>query len=163
MIDSISDRHQTAVAQTEWVLFGHSSIHGTGGFAKVAIPRGTRVIEYVGVKIDKSESLRRCEQNNEYIFTLNEREDIDGNVQWNPARWLNHSCSPNCEALLEERRIWIVALRDVRAGEELTFNYGFDLEDYRNYPCFCGSSRCVNYIVAEEFFPHLREQESLLS
>ena len=56
------------------------------------------VLEYVGEKISKSESLRRCEENNEYIFTLNEQEDLDGNVEWNPARFINHSCVPNCDA-----------------------------------------------------------------
>lgn len=114
------------------------------------------MIEYVGETITKAESLARCEQNNEYIFALSDEEDLDGNVTWNPARFLNHSCAPNCEALLEDGRIWIVALRDIKAGEELTFNYGYDLTDYKEHPCHCGAADCVGYIVAEEFFSMIR-------
>jgi uncharacterized protein len=146
-------------AQTEWVAFAGSPIHGTGAFARRAIIRGARVIEYVGEKIDKAESLRRCETNNEYIFSLDAATDIDGNVGWNPARFINHSCAPNCDAELVDGHIWIVANRDIRAGEEITFNYGFDLADYKDYPCRCGAPGCVGYIVAEEFFDHVRRQQ----
>jgi SET domain-containing protein len=146
---------QNIVAETEVVIFKASPIHGRGGFARGDISGGTRVIEYVGEKITKQESLARCEKNNEYIFALSEHEDLDGNVSWNPARFLNHSCEPNCEAVLEDGRIWIVALRDVRVGEELTFNYGYDLEDYREHPCACGAAGCVGFVVAEEFFEHV--------
>jgi uncharacterized protein len=155
------NRTENPVAETELALFKHSPIHGIGGFATLNIPKGARILEYVGEKIGKQESLRRCEANNEFIFALNERQDLDGNVDWNPARFINHSCAPNCDAELEEERIWIVANRDIRAGEELTFNYSFDLEDYRQHPCRCGSSCCVGYIVADEFFEHLRKQREL--
>src|SRR5580704_15825533 len=103
--------------------FTVSSIHGTGGFARAAIPSGTRLIEYLGRKIDKAESLRQCELDNPYIFSINDEYDLDGNVDWNPARLLNHSCSPNAEAEQDGERIWIVATRDISAGEEITFNY----------------------------------------
>ena len=148
------------IIETEFVRFKSSPIHGLGGFAKGAIGKGTRILEYVGERISKSESLRRCEENNEYIFTLSEDENLDGNVAWNPARLLNHSCAPNCEAELEEGRIWIIATRDIRAGEEITFNYGYDLVDYREYPCRCGSPNCVGYIVAEEFFDHVMRRKN---
>lgn len=115
-------------------------------------------MEYIGERISKQESLRRCEVNNEYIFALDDRFDLDGDIPENPARYLNHSCAPNCDAELRQGRIWIVARRDVRAGEELTFNYGFDLIDYREHPCRCGAPDCVGYIVAEEFFEHVRKQ-----
>ena len=150
-------RLECAAAETDLIVFRNSPIHGKGGFAKQKIRAGSRVIEYVGERIGKDESLRRCEQNNEFIFSLNESQDLDGNVSWNPARFINHSCAPNCEATLEEDRIWIGALRDVESGEEITFNYGFDLEDYKAYPCHCGSPKCVGYIVAEAFFPQLRK------
>jgi len=140
------------------LLFHQSPIHGVGGFAVRRIYRGTRVIEYLGERISKSESLRRCAENNQFIFSLNATEDLDGNVTWNPARWLNHSCDPNCEATLREDRIWLVALRGISPGEEITFNYGFDLDNYKEYPCHCGSPACVGYIVAEEFFTHVRNQ-----
>ena len=147
--------------ETEWVRFAPSTIHGRGGFARKDIPKGLRVIEYIGERIDKEESLLRCEQNNEFIFTLNEACDLDGNIPDNPARFINHSCAPNCDAEVIDDRVWIIANRDITAGEEITFNYGFDLEDYRDYPCHCGSPECVGYIVAEEFFDHVRTQQSL--
>jgi uncharacterized protein len=143
--------------ETERVLFKHSAIHGFGGFAKVKLEEGTRVLEYVGEKINKQESLRRCELNNPYIFAVDQDHDLDGDVAWNPARLLNHSCQPNCDAELEDGRIWIVARRDIQPGEELTFNYGYDLADYRDYPCSCGAPECIGYIVAEEFHDHVRK------
>ena len=156
---SNSTASQYVVAdETDCVIIRRSPIHGFGGFAKTHIAPGKRVIEYVGVRISKSESLARCEQENENIFALNGREDLDGNVDWNPARFINHSCSPNCEAQLQNERIWIVSARDIKPGEEITFNYGFDLEDYRDHPCHCGSPACAGYIVAEEFFDYLRRR-----
>jgi SET domain-containing protein len=144
-----------AVFEAELLVFRASPIHGLGGFAKAAIGKGTRIVEYVGERISKSESLRRCEGNNEFIFSLNEEQDLDGNVAWNPARLLNHSCAPNCEAELQDDHIWIISARDIAAGEEITFNYGYDLVDYRDYPCRCGAPNCVGYMVAEEFFEHV--------
>src|SRR5947209_18041002 len=106
---------QRATLETDLVMFRPSSIPGLGGFAKVNIAKGIPILEYLGERITKQESARRCEANNVYIFSLNEHEDIDGNVIWNPARYLNHSCSPNCEAVLEADTIWLVASRDIQA------------------------------------------------
>lgn len=147
-----------ALAATELVIFKPSAIHGIGGFARREISTGTRVLEYVGEKISKAESLRRCEQDNEYIFALDNERDLDGNASWNPARFLNHSCAPNCEAVCDVDRIWIVATRDICAGEEITFNYGYDLEDMEEHPCRCGAENCAGYIVAEEFFDVARRR-----
>src|SRR5215469_14779663 len=109
---------------TGLVITKNSAIHGQGCFAGHAISAGARVIEYVGEKIDKKESLRRCQGGNEYIFALDETYDLDGFVEQNIARFINHSCAPNCEAIPDGGKIWIIALRDLAAGEELTFNYG---------------------------------------
>jgi uncharacterized protein len=149
------------VHETQRVLFKNSPIHGLGGFARVGIPSGTAALEYVGEKISKAESLKRCEADNVFIFALSEQEDIDGNVPWNPARWLNHSCSPNAEAQVIEGRIWLIAIRDIAPEEEITFNYGFDLENYQEYPCGCGAPNCVGFMVAEEFFDHVRGRNAL--
>jgi SET domain-containing protein len=138
-----------------------SAIQGRGGFAGTDLPRGARVAEYLGRKITKIESLALCEENNPYIFALDEEFDLDGNVEWNPARFINHSCDPNCEAENIEGRIWIIARRAVKAGEEITFNYGYDLEEYRDYPCKCGAASCLGYMVAEEFFPDLLKKRAL--
>ena len=152
---------ETVELVNEWLLVATSVIHGQGGFARTAIPAHTQVIEYVGDRITKAESRRRCELENHFIFTLDEEWDLDGNVDHNPARFINHSCQPNCEAQDIEGRIWIVACRDIAAGEELSFNYGYDLEDYRDHPCRCGAPGCVGYIVAEEFFEDVRRKATL--
>ena len=140
-----------------------SPIHGTGGFACADLPAGTRVIEYVGERIDKRESLARCMRGEAFVFDLDEEWDVDGNVDWNSARFLNHSCAPNCEAELIDGHIWIITIRPVSRGEELTFNYGYDLTDYCEHPCRCGAPGCVGYIVAEEFFDCVRSAEKRLA
>ena len=72
------------------------------------------------------------------------------------ARLLNHSCSPNCEAEFSEGQIWILSKRRIQPGEEITFNYGYDLAEYRDHPCLCGAPECVGYIVGEEFLAQVR-------
>lgn len=134
-----------------------SAIHGTGVYAAKEIPRGKRIVEYVGEKILKPEAERRSIAQIEraqkrggaavFIFELNSRYDIDGAAAWNTARFINHSCSPNCEVDIARGHIWIRARRRIRAGEELTYDYGYDLESYDEHPCRCGSSACVGYIV----------------
>ena len=138
---------------------GPSPIHGLGGFAKTALLRGAAVVEYAGRRITKAESLRLCEQGNGFIFCLDDEFDLDGNSPGNPARFLNHSCAPNCEAQRRGGRIWIVALRDIPAGEEITFNYGYTLDEYREHPCHCGAPECAGWILAEEFFPHIKNRQ----
>lgn len=143
----------STLSEDSRIYVKNSPIHGKGGFARVGIPAGERVVEYVGRKIDKQESLRQCEAGNPCIFYLSEEHNLDGNVEWNPARFLNHSCRPNTEARAMADGIWIVALRDIQPDEEVTFNYNYDYQDYREHPCRCGAPECVGYIVAEEFFP----------
>ena len=146
------------MAAHELIWFRGSPIHGMGGFARCDLAPGTRVIEYVGERISKRESLRRCQTQNSFIFCLDDECDLDGQVGWNPARLINHSCGPNCEAECLEGRIWLVAQQAIRAGEEITFNYGYDLESYRENPCHCGSPACVGYMVDAVFFDHVRAQ-----
>lgn len=143
-----------------------SVIHGRGVYATRDIAAAEKIIEYVGEIVDKEESEKRAWAQHAraqetgdaavYIFTLNKRWDIDGNVPWNTARLINHSCEPNCEAWIEGRKIFIHALRDIRAGEELTFDYGFDIECYQDHPCLCGSKSCVGYIVSREQWTELK-------
>lgn len=145
-----------------------SEIHGRGVYATTLIPEGERIIEYVGEIIDKKESGRRgvTQQRKSlktgdaavYIFTLNKTHDLDGNVPWNTARLINHSCAPNCEAWISGRRIFIHALRDIQPGEELTFDYGFDVDCFEDHPCLCGKPECIGYIVSREQWPLLRER-----
>jgi uncharacterized protein len=143
-----------------------SSIHSRGVFAARDIRKGERVIEYLGEKITKAESERRASVRMDeaardgggavYIFTLNKRHDLDGNVEWNPARLINHSCNPNCEADVVRGRIWIIARRAIKAGEELSYDYGFDLDSWQDHPCLCRQKNCVGYIVARQHWRKLR-------
>ncbi len=143
----------------EWVRVRVSRIHGRGVFAKVDIPSGTRIIEYVGEKITKSESDRRAEKVLEkakakgtgavYIFQLNKRYDIDGNVSWNPARYINHACETNCESDVIRGHIWIIATKEIKKGEELFYDYGYNLDNWEEHKCLCGKKSCIGYIVAK--------------
>jgi SET domain-containing protein len=137
-----------------------SAIHGRGMFALAAIPAGTDVIEYLGERVTKDESLRRRKAGNYFVFIVTDQFDLDGAVDWNPARFINHSCAPNCEARMRDDRIWISAVRDIRPGEELSFNYGYELQDYEDHPCRCGASECLGYMVAEEHFDDVRRLEA---
>ncbi len=139
--------------------FRESSIHNRGAFAKERIKRGAPVIEYVGEKITKAESAARCEANNPYIFNFDDEFDLDGDVGWNPAKFINHSCAPNCEAEFFGDQIWIMARREIKPGDEITFNYSYSLEDYKEHPCRCGAATCVGYMVAAEHFPELKRRE----
>ena len=138
-----------------------SRIHGKGLFARRDIAAGTQLIQYVGRRIPKEYAAELCLKRNAYIFTLDGEEDVDGKVSWNPARLINHSCDPNCDAEVDDRdRIWAISRREIYRGEELTWNYGYDLMDYLNYPCSCGAATCLGYMVAEELFPTLRQMLS---
>src|SRR6185295_19655617 len=86
-----------------------SAIHGTGLCAAVPLTAGTHIMEYIGERISKEESLRRRQKDNFFVFSVTDSMDIDGAVDWNPERFINHSCGPNCEAVHQNERIWIVA------------------------------------------------------
>lgn len=146
----------------------NSDIHGRGVYASQDIKPETQIIEYVGEYINKEiseerawEQAAKAEENGEaavYIFTLDKKWDIDGNVPWNDARLINHSCDPNCEAWIEEDSIFIYAIKPLKKGEEMTFDYGFDIECYEDHPCLCGKSNCVGYIVSQSQWPELEEK-----
>ncbi|MDR2845529.1 MAG: SET domain-containing protein-lysine N-methyltransferase [Puniceicoccales bacterium] len=137
------------------VRLRRSAIHGTGVFATRAIAAGERIIEYKGERVTKAESRKRGLASQArtdgtgrvYIFELNKRYDLDGDVPDNPAKYINHSCDENCEATLERGRIWIYAKRDIAPAQELTFDYGYALEHFMEHPCRCGAPHCVGYIV----------------
>jgi uncharacterized protein len=151
-----------------WVSVRRSAIHGRGVVASKDIPSGTRIIEYQGERITKAVSERRDEERAAraakggdgcvYIFEINKRHDLDGHMAWNTARLINHSCEPNCESEKLRGHIWITARRDIAAGEELTFDYGFDVENWKDHPCRCSSKKCVGYIVAKSHRWRLRKK-----
>ncbi|HEX2066291.1 MAG TPA: SET domain-containing protein [Candidatus Thermoplasmatota archaeon] len=143
----------------EYVEVRRSGVHGRGLFAARDLPKGTYVMEYRGERVPKKEGTRRTEAQWEkgrvYTFELSRRFDIDGSPSWNLARLANFSCDPNCESQNERgRKVWIVALRDIRKGQEITYDYNFSFVDPPPR-CRCGSRRCRGYIVGEAGVPEL--------
>ena len=145
-------------ARMTLVRVGTSQIDRQGLFATTDIPQGTYIIEYLGEKITKDESARRLANYNTYIFHLNYHYDIDGETLANTARYINHSCDPNCAVETTTETIWIVALRDIQAGEELSFNYGYDAREYEKFPCHCGARNCCGYILGREYWGRIPYQ-----
>lgn len=145
---------------SEWIVVKDSGIHGKGVYAAKDIPKGTQVIEYVGERISKKEGDELSDEHIDkgkkegcgmvYVFELNSKYDIDGSVEWNTARLINHSCDPNCETTGDDEHIWISAKRDIKKGEELGYDYGYGIEDFEEHSCKCGAGKCVGYIVREE-------------
>ena len=136
-----------------------SSIHGLGAFATRRIRKGTRVIEYTGERLTpRAAEARydddRCEHPHVLLFTVDRRTVIDAGVGGNEARYFNHSCAPNCEAVTEQRRVYLEALRTIAAGEELTYDYQLgrgrwpSAEWERRYACRCGAAICRGTMLA---------------
>lgn len=133
------------------VRVGPSHIAGQGLFAGQDIKQGTKIIRYIGQKITQAESHRRLAAGNVYIFGLNERYALDGDIPKNTARFVNHSCVPNCHTEQFGNTIWIVAIRDIPAGEELTYNYGYEVNDEPAEPCHCGTKQCCGFILGPQY------------
>lgn len=117
--------------------------YGLGLFTNINIQKGNYVIEYTGELISSDEANRRGGQ---YLFELNDNWTIDGKERKNKARYINHSCRPNCEAELtaDEKRVFIQAKRNIKAGEELTYNYGNDFWETYIKPKGCRCAKCLN-------------------
>ena len=140
------------------VRVSRSALHGRGVYAAKPIPKGVKVIEYVGklVSVNDSDAIAEKQMQRAgksgtghvYLFTLNRKHDIDGNVPYNRARLINHSCDPNCEVQIIKGRIWILSKRRIAAGEELTYDYGFNMDSWQDHVCRCGTSKCLGYIVS---------------
>lgn len=141
-----------------------SAIHGNGVFASAPIKKGERVIRYKGLLRTHAEVDRvyaeEADTGHTFLFTLNDKYVIDANVDGNDARWINHSCDPNCEATwLEDGgkkrkdKIFIEAMRDIAEGEELTYNYGIVLAEAHTaklkklWACRCGSEHCTGTML----------------
>lgn len=136
-----------------------SGVHGKGVFALTALAAGERLAEYTGETISWDEALRRHphdpeQPNHTFYFHLDEAWVIDAKVGGNSSRWINHSCVPNCEASQEGQRVFIHALRDIAAGEELFYDYGLVIDEpltdalKADYPCWCGHGACRGTLLA---------------
>ena len=130
-----------------------SKIDKNGLYAKCDIKKGTRIIEYKGKIITSKQSETNPKFDNGkaiYLFNINKKFDLDGDYNFNTARLINHSCDPNCEVFGSGLKLWVYAMKNIKKGDELSYDYGFSFdEDYKNYPCKCGATQCVGYIVRE--------------
>jgi SET domain-containing protein len=138
-----------------------SPMQGRGAFATRCIPAGVRLIEYAGARLTPQEAEERYpdvdgERHHTFLFAIDDDVVIDAAVDGNEARFINHSCDPNCDAVIDDGRIWIETIRDVEAGEELAYDYAYMLEERhspaakRRFPCHCGSARCRRTILAKK-------------
>ena len=130
-----------------------SNIDNRGLFASKNIKKGTKIIYYIGKIITKKQTENNPKFDNDkaiYLFNLNNRYDLDGDFTYNTARLINHSCNPNCEVEGKGLKLWISSIKDIKKNEELTYDYGFSFdENYKDFPCKCGSKNCCGYIVRE--------------
>jgi SET domain-containing protein len=136
-----------------------SPIQGLGAFATRLIRKGTRVIEYTGERITQDQADERYDdeamaRHHTFLFTLDENTVIDAAVDGNEARFINHSCDPNCQALIKDDKIFIYSLKAISSGEELCYDYayeraeGMDEESEEFYVCRCGAKNCRGTILA---------------
>jgi SET domain-containing protein len=143
----------TIVARPDMLRVRRSRLHGRGVFARRPIRKGTRVLEYLGDRIshrdaDERYGYKSADDNHTFLFIVNRSVVIDGGANGNDARFINHSCDPNCESLIDARRVFIEAVRTIAPGEELTYDYqiGRDKEDPPNvdeiFACRCGAASC---------------------
>lgn len=136
-----------------------SGIHGKGVFALQDIAEGETIMEYVGEVISWQQAQARHphnpdDPNHTFYFHIDDTRVIDGLYGGNSSRWINHSCDGNCEASEDEGRIFIIARRNIAAGEELTYDYGLIIDERytkklkAQYPCWCGTKKCRGTLLA---------------
>ncbi len=144
---------------TRRIQVRRSGVHGKGVFAIRPLAEGETLIEYKGEVIDWPEALRRhphdpSQPNHTFYFHVDEAHVIDGAVNGNASRWINHACEPNCEAEEDNGRIFIKALRDIAPGEELFFDYRLVIDERytpklkKEYACWCGAKSCRGTMLA---------------
>ena len=146
-------RTVTSPAKTPLYVVRRSRIHGNGVYAARRIRKGTRIVEYLGDRISHAQADARYEAKGQddghtFLFVAGDNVVIDAGVGGNEARFINHSCDPNCETVIEDERVFIEAIRTIRPGEELGYQYGLtwestdDPDELANYACRCGAAKC---------------------
>ena len=130
-----------------------SKIDNNGLYANQNIKKGTKIIEYKGkiISVKQSEVSSKFDNGKAiYLFNINKKYDLDGDFKFNIARLINHSCEPNCEVFGSGLKIWVYAMKNIKKGEELSYDYGFNYDDdFKAYPCNCGAKNCAGYIVRQ--------------
>lgn len=143
------------------VAVRNSPIHGRGVFALNAIARGARILEYTGERMSHAEADRRYGDLHEgsshtMLFAATDKVVIDATKRGGPARWINHSCAPNCEANEEDGRVFIDAIRPIKPGQELSYDYNLVLDERhtpklkREHPCHCGAPKCRGTLLGKK-------------
>lgn len=137
-----------------------SPIQGMGAFATEHIDAEIRFIEYAGERLTPAEAEARYpddgDRHHTYLFAIDDDVVVDAAVNGNEARFLNHSCDPNCDVVVDKQRLWIETLRAIEPGEELTYDYAYVLPERhtpaakRRYPCHCGAANCRGTILAKK-------------
>ena len=149
----------TQAADGRRIQTRRSGVHGKGMFAVQDLAEGESLIEYIGEVINWTEALRRHphdpkDPNHTFYFHIDEDHVIDAKHGGNSSRWINHSCKPNCEADETDGRVFIKALRNIKAGEELFYDYGLIIDApytkklLAEYPCWCGAKKCRGTLLA---------------
>ncbi|MGA3157063.1 MAG: SET domain-containing protein-lysine N-methyltransferase [Steroidobacteraceae bacterium] len=152
-MSSAKPARKAAKASAPLYRVRRSRVHGQGVFAARRIRKGTRVVEYLGERISHKEADRRYElkeenDNHTFLFIVDRGVIIDAGVTGNEARFINHGCNPNCESVIEDRRVFIEAIRTIQPGDELCYDYqiGRDKDDPANvdevFACRCGAESC---------------------
>jgi uncharacterized protein len=148
-----SAKSNKSVAASPLVTVYNSPIHGKGVRAAVPIKKGSRIIEYLGDRVSHAEADRRydlkgADDGHTFLFIASNRTVIDAGVNGNEARFINHCCDPNCETVIENSRVFIEAIRNIKPGDELGYDYQLtwlstdDPAELDNYACHCGARRC---------------------
>ena len=144
-----------------------SNIDKRGLYATKAIKAETKIISYVGKIITQKEAEKNPKFDNKkdiYLFDLNNKYCLDGDYSWNTARLINHSCNPNCEVEGRGLKLWIKSIKKIKKDEELTYDYGFSYDqDYKEFPCNCGSQNCCGYIVREGSRWRIKKTKKLIN
>lgn len=147
-----------------------SKVHGLGVFAARRIRKGTRIIEYLGERISHREANRRhaaksVTDNHTFLYTVDRGVVIDAGVNGNDARFINHGCDPNCESVIDDRRIYIDAVRTIEPGEELKYDYSIsrDRDDPPDideiFACHCGGAACRGTMLWPAKRPKSRQRK----
>ena len=154
---------KTGAAKKSQPLFrvGSSAIQGKGAFATRDIRKGERIGEYTGERISWEEADARYDDESQgrhhtFLFEVDDETVIDAAVGGNAAKYINHSCDPNCEATIEHGHVFIDALKKIKKGEELFYDYSYVLDEphtaavKKRYPCWCGAKNCRGTILAKK-------------
>jgi uncharacterized protein len=153
--------HSSDLPLRQALAIRRSGIHGRGVYARIPIPEGTRIVEYRGERITTAQAEARYPDDESapyhtFLFAVDDDVMVDASRGGNTARWINHSCDPNCEVELEDGRLYIEAIRDIAPGEELAYDYNFILPVRhspamkKRFPCTCGAAACRGTMLGKK-------------